>query len=259
MDFKGIILILFLFPFLLVNCNNDKNQHKRNCIKKDTINIKDVYDVRGFDKSKSFCLSGRMLFPDPCLNNDEAFKIAERTTIFSILEKSDTLYMFSSNNLFSEKLDTNQYLPLINDSTIKFKYSKKYKIIKDPDPPKWTILESEKDTIIMELKSQDYDSDGLLFSIITDTILKFNNGLKIGIDKDQFFKTVGVDFKYDKTDFTIILVSIYESSASWYYPIYCLNHSNKIYCNPDKFHVRSYLKYLLSFKNNHLIKIKIYS
>jgi glycosylphosphatidylinositol transamidase (GPIT) subunit GPI8 len=220
--------------------------------------VGDVNDIRGCYESNVFNLSGNRLFPNPCLKDEEAFKIAEKTNVFSILEKSDTLYMFSNRELFSENVDKNQYLPIINDSAINFFYSNKYAIALDTDPPKWTLLENEKDTIIMELKSQGYDNNGLLLAIITDTIFQFKDGLKIGIDKSKFFQAYGIDFKYNKKDFTVILTSIFESNVSWYYRYYCSKYTDETYCNPDGFHTRSYLKYLLTYKNDKLIKIKVY-
>lgn len=259
MDFKSIALILFLPLFLLVNCNNGSKLSDNECFYTDSINVKDVYDIRGFYNNNNFCFSGNRLYPNPCLRDEEAFKMAEKTKIYSILEKSDTLYVLSGKEMFSENLNTNQYLQTINDSLIEAYYSKKYHIVKDPDPPKWTVIENEKDTIIIELKSQGYDNDGILLAIVTDTIFQFKDGLKIGIDKSRFFQLQGIDFSYEKNDFTVLLTSIFESNVSWYYRYYCSNYTDKIYCHPDGFHVRSHLKYFLTFKNNKLVEIKIYS
>ncbi|MEA3497083.1 MAG: hypothetical protein U9R42_13735 [Bacteroidota bacterium] len=257
MYFKNSALILFLLPLLFGNCNNGKKLSDKECLYKDSINVKEIYDIRVFYGNNNFCLSGNRLFPNPCLKDEKAFKIAEKTNIFLILEKSDTLYVLSGGNIFS--VDTNQNLPVVNDSIINVFYSKKYNIIKDPDPPKWTVLESKKDTIIMGLKSQGYDNNHWLFGIITDTLFQFKDGLKIGIDKSRFFQILGIDFTYDKSNFTVLLTSMFESNVSWYYRYFCSNYTDKIYCHPDGFHVRTYLKYLFTFKNNKLVEIKIYS
>ncbi len=257
MHFKNSALILLFLPLLFGNCNNGKESSDTECLYKDSINVKEIYDIRGFYVNNNFCLSGNRLFPNPCLKDEEAFKIAEKTNIFSVLEKSDTLYVLSGRNIFN--VDTNQILPVINDSLIDVFYDKKYNIIKDPDPPKWTVLESEKDTIIMGLESQGYDYDHWLFGIVKDTIFQFKNGLKVGIDKSRFFQILGIDFTYNKDDFSVLLTSMFESNVSWYYHYYCLNYTDEIYCHPDGFHVRSYLKYFFTFKNNKLVEIKIYS
>lgn len=250
MDFKNVAIILLLSP-LLVSWGNGKKSYNKECLYKDSINIKNDYGNR------DFCLSGKRLFPNPCLKDEKAFKIAEKTNIFSILEKSDTLYVLSCRDIFN--VDTNHNLPVINDSIISVFYSKKYNIVKDPDPPNWTSIENEKDTIIMGLKSQGYDNDHWLFGTIQDTILQFKDGLKIGIDKIIFFQVLGIDFPYEKDDFTVLLTSLFESTVSWYYPYYCSNYTDEMYCHPDGFHVRSYFKYFLTFKNNKLVEIKIYS
>lgn len=249
MDFRNIALILSLLQ-LLVNCNNCGRSYNNECLYKDSINIRNDYGNR------DFCLSGNRLFPNPCLGDEESFKIAEKTNIFSILENSDTLYILSGGNIFN--VDTNQNLPTINDSLIEVYYNKKFNIIKDPDPPHWTAIENENDTVIVELKSQGYDDDKLLFGTITDTIFQFNDGLKIGIDKSNFFQILGVDFSYKKSNFTIILSSMFESNVSWYYHYYCSNYTDDIFCHPDGYHLRSYLKYFLTFKNNKLFEIKIH-
>ena len=251
MHFKRITFILFLFSLLLSNCNNGKKSHDKECSYKDSVNINCVYGMMNFYRS------GNRLFPNPCLRDEEAFKVAEKTNIFSILEKSDTLYVLSGKKIFSENLDTNQYFPIINDSTINIFYSKKYQIVKDTDPPKWTAIENEKDSIIVRLEKDNFPY--WINGTITDTIFQFKDGLKIGIDKSEFFQIQGIDFTYDKGDFTVLLTSMFESNVSWYYRYYCSNYTDKIYCHPDGFHVRTYLKYFLTFKNNKLVEIKIYS
>lgn len=250
MDFKNVALILFLLP-LLVNCSNGGKSYHKECLYTDSINIKNDYGNR------DYCLSGNRLFPNPCLGDEESFKIAEKTNIFSILEKSDTLYVLSGKKIFSENLDSNQYFPIINDSTINIFYSRKYQIVKDPDPPKWTAIENEKDYIIVRLEKDNFPY--WVNGTITDTIFQFKDGLKIGIDKSRFFQILGIDFTYNKDDFTVLLTSMFESNVSWYYRYYCSNYTDEIYCYPDGFHVRSYLKYFLMFKNNKLVEIKIHS
>jgi len=251
MHFKNSALILLFLPLLFGNCNNGIESSDKECLYKDSININCDYGIRNFYRS------GNRLYPNPCLKDEEAFKIAEKTNSYSILEKSDTLYVLSGKKIFSENLDTNQYLPLINDSMINIFYSKKYQIVKDPDPPKWTAIENEKDSIIVRLQKDNFPY--WVNGKITDTIFQFKNGLKVGIDKSRFFRILGIDFKYNKDDFTVLLTSIFESNVSWYYRYYCSNYTYEIYCNPDGFHVRSYLKYFFKFKNNKLVEIKIHS
>ncbi|MGB4293465.1 MAG: hypothetical protein WBJ37_11370 [Bacteroidales bacterium] len=252
MDFKNVALILFLLP-LLINCSNGGNLCKKEeCLYKDSINIRNVYGNREF-----YCLSGNRLFPNACLKDEEAFKVAERTNLYSILEKSDTLYVLSGRDIFN--VENNEYLPVISDSIIEIFYSKKYNIIQDPDPPNWTVLENKKDTIILAFKPKGYINYDVLFAIITDTLIQFKDGLKIGIDKSRFFQLQGIDFSYGKSDFTVILTSMFESNVSWYYRYYCSNYTDEIYCHPDGFHVRVYLKYILKFKINKLVEIKIHS
>jgi hypothetical protein len=65
---------------------------------------------------------------------------------------------------------------------------------------------------------------------------------------------LGIDFSYNKENFTVLLTSMFASNVSWYYHSYCLNHPDKVYCYPDNLNTKSYLKYFLTFKNNKLIK-----
>jgi hypothetical protein len=254
MDFKYFILLFFIL--LYFNISNAQTLNS-DCIKNDSININCYCCDRGL-----FYIIGKRLYPDPCLNDKDAFELAEMTHIFLIIEKSDTLYILSDREIFNTcgvpSRCYNPYIPPINDSLIESFYKKKYKIVKDPDPPYWTGIENEKDTIVVELKSQGYKKNRYLFGTIRDTIFQFSDGIKIGIDKNEFFKILGIDFSYDKNNFTVLLTSIFESNVSWYFKYYCAKYTNDIYCYPDGFHVIIFFKYFFIFKDNKLVKIEFF-
>jgi hypothetical protein len=239
-----------------VDCNNrGRISHKGNAYK-DSINIRcpDYGD-------RNFYLSGTRLFPDPCLRDDKAFNVAEKTGIFLILEKRDTLYILSDKDIFSDHLDINRNLPVINDSTINIFYRQKYYISQDPDPPNWTSLENEKDTIIIMLNKNKKFFPYWVKGVIQDSIFSFKDGLKVDIDKKAFFhKILGIDFSYEEKDFTVVWTSIFESNISWYFHYYCSKYNDKIYCHPDGFNVKgTYLKFFLTFKRGKIVKILVYS
>jgi hypothetical protein len=246
----GKVSFLILLTISLVNCSDAGISQNKETSTQDTINIKTSYG------DKEYCLSGQRLFPNASLSDEEAFNLAEQTKIFLIIEKNDTLFVLSGRELFSENLNENNYLPPINDSTIKDYYSKKYEISRDTDPPHWTAIENQKDSIIVRLGNDDVPQ--WIEGNLTDSIFEFSDGLKIGITKSDFFKLQGIDFLYEKSDFTILFTSFFESNVSWYFSPYCSKHDNTQYCKPDGFHIKSSLKYFLTFKNNRLVSIKLH-
>lgn len=201
---------------------------------------------------------GRRIFPNSCLNDDEVFKQVESQIIYSVVESGDILFLFSTKkDMFYTELQYNENLPLLNDSTIIYNYEKihKYKIQQDTDPPFWTIIENEKDRIVLNIKRDDNDKDKWIEGVIRDNIFTFGNGLNVGISKEDFFKKMGITINYDKKNFTIILTNIYESKTSWYFKYVCDKKEEGADCGD--FNRYSYLKYFFTFENNKLTEIKV--
>ncbi len=235
---------------LLSSC---KSLNVNNIIKKRDCKYTDTININSFVTSDDYNVSGKRLYPDPCLSDEDALKIAEKTHVYLILEHIDTLFVFSNKKIFSYNLDSNDYLPNFREDIITTFYkNKKYEIIKDPDPPKWTAIQNNKDTIIVSIdKVHKKYRPEFVYGIIQDTIIRFANDTKIGIDKNLFFKKNLEFFTYNKRNFTLIYTSIYESNVSWYYKYFESTKKNKFR--------KGKLKYEFTFKNNKLIKIRIYS
>lgn len=235
----------------------EREINKQDCNFQDSVSIK-CYTCENMSFINA---KGRRIFPNSCLSDDEVFKQVEKQTIYSVVESGDTLYAFSTNKeMFYKELNNNKYLPLLNDSIINHTYEKihKYKIQQDPDPPFWTIIENEKDLIILNFKRDENDKDKWIEGVIRDTVFTFSNGLKIGISKEEFFKKMEIGINYEKKNFTLILTNIYESKTSWYYKYVCdMIEDEGTDCGD--FNRYSYLKYFFTFEKDKLVQIKVHT
>jgi len=249
MVFKHKYFYLLALQVLCVSCTNlpaDSNDGKTDTSVCDSIDSVYIRDLMGFE----FRGNVHRKYPNPCLSDSLAFEEASKTGIFSIYKRGeDSLLVLWNKNIFSYELDKNNVFPRLNDSTLKSFYSKHYKIETDPDPPYWTALISEQDSIVISIK-KTYESytPEWIYGSITGTTFKLNSFIRIGLSKQEFFSQLGVSSNFVKSDFTVLLFSVYGVQNTWH---------EKFLSGNSKTSDNNYIKYILKFRSDKVAEIQI--
>lgn len=155
---------------------------------------------------------GSRIFPETNLTDSAATDFFANSEIASVILVGDTIFVFLNNNLLLS--EANEYFPQINDSLLQYHYPKIYDVEIDDDLPYFTYLRSDKDnlTLIKNRKSGEFHWEG---AVVTDTVLSFMNGIKIGSSKATIFDRLNIT-GVDKSDLTIILAQATSPDQIWY-------------------------------------------
>ena len=242
-----------------IDTNSEEKTYQQNL--ETEVNVCNKIDTIIFRTAMtSLELKCKRLYPNPCLEDSVALKKILYDNVFSVNEIENNLVVFLNLDMFGE--EENQFLPQFNDNLIQSYYSKYYEITEDDDIPHFIYLRNEKDLITF-IKTK---SDGLFWdrSIIKDTILTIKPGIKIGMNKNEFIKNLGLkEITYGGSDVNIILSHIFNPNEIWYKKLLC----SKVYENElsdvfGEYNCKSRLgslEILLEFKNDNLTSILLYT
>jgi len=216
---------------------------------------------------------GKRLYPDPCIEDTEAIKESEKTKIFLVLEKKDTLFILMNKPEFfsftmegTEFVTGNKFLPYIDSFEVESYYRMYYEFETNEYNGDIRLMKNSKDTIYLTGKKGTY-----IYGIIGSPYFKMQNGVMIGIDKTNFLKKMGINkitainkWVKNKKDFTVVLGSIFYSKISWYYKYICQlpNYKNQSYCDKGKGDAPDFdvegnsILYVFDFRDNKLTMIK---
>ncbi len=155
---------------------------------------------------------GTRVLPQLDISDSATANFLNNSEISSIIEVGDTLFVFLNNDMLVSEV--NDYFPPINDSLLQYHYPRLYDVEIDDDLPYFAYLRSDKDYLefIKDKKSGEFSWTG---ATVTDTLLNFMNGIKIGATKASIFDMFGLEPVVD-SDLTIILSHASMPSGIWY-------------------------------------------
>ncbi|MBL0764949.1 hypothetical protein [Marivirga atlantica] len=204
-------LLIFSLLFALFACtSNDKSKSEKLQISDNVISLTDsIIYITSNDQS---VYVGKRIFPESNLSNSAAKRHLANSEISSVIEVGDTIFVFLNNNLLISQ--SNETFPKVNDSLLKYHYPKAYNVEIDDDLPYFAYISSDKDELIL---MKDRESGEFLWeaAVVTDTILTFMNGIKIGSSKESIFERFNIS-GVNKSELTIILDNARYPSHIWY-------------------------------------------
>lgn len=155
---------------------------------------------------------GKRILPQLDLSDSVASNFLTNSEIASVIAVGDTIFMFLNNDMLVS--ETNEYFPPVNDSLLQYYYPTIYDVEIDDDLPYFAYLRSDKDYLefIKDKKSGEFSWTG---AAVTDTLLNFMNGIKIGATKAGIFDMFGLE-PVDDSHLTIILSHASMPSRIWY-------------------------------------------
>ena len=204
------LLILSLLLALFACTSEDKSKSEHIQISDNATSLIDTI-IYSTANDQSVYL-GTRIFPETNLSNSSVKQHLANSEITSVIEVGDTLFVFLNNNLLISQ--SNENFPKVNDSLLKYHYPKAYNVEIDDDLPYFAYITSNKDELIL---IKDRKSGEFLWeaAIVTDTILNFMNGIKIGSSKESVFERFNIS-GVNKSELTIILDNARCPSHIWY-------------------------------------------
>jgi len=204
-----LIILFFLFAFAACQPNKRSQLETTQTAEQPKILLDTIIFRTSSDQT---VYVGKRILPQPDISDSVASNFLTNSEIASVIAVGDTIFMFLNNNMLVSEV--NQYFPPINDSLLQYHYPTIYDVEIDDDLPYFAYLRSEKDYLefIKDKKSGEFSWTG---AAVTDTLLNFMNGIKIGATKSSIFDMFSLDPVQD-SDLTIILSHASMPSRIWY-------------------------------------------
>ncbi|MCX2743807.1 hypothetical protein OO013_08020 [Mangrovivirga sp. M17] len=210
MDIKKVIGFKLLI-LVLCSCNGQTDNLSTEVKTDDSIEIE-------FKKGQIiFSTSNRdweyetiRLYPGD--NSIDSVKLKEilKRDVVSIEKSKDTIFAFFNNEKLA-KVD-NKCLPKIDLALLQNYYPKFYNVSIEDDIPNHIYLKNEKDFLHLTQHDEEYTWEK---AIITDTLLSILD-LKVGLNKDEAIKALGLPKLSYPDNFNLILCQATEPSKIWY-------------------------------------------
>ncbi|MEQ8646551.1 MAG: hypothetical protein RIC06_05150 [Cyclobacteriaceae bacterium] len=204
---QTVFLLLFAFAACQPNKSSQLEESKTNEPLNSTL---DTIIFKTSSDQKVYI--GTRILPEANITDSAATNFLANSEIASVMEVGDTIFIFLNNNMLVS--EANKYFPQINDSLLQYHYPNIYDVEVDDDLPYFAYLRSDKDYVEFT-KDKKFGEFTWTGAVVTDTVLNFMNGIKIGASKASVFGRFNLN-AVDKSNLTIILCHASMPSRIWF-------------------------------------------